>query len=161
MLGGQREEAEDLAQETFLKAFRAIKTFRGDSKFGTWLRKIATNIALNHLRKKRPQTHSLEMGADEERHYDIPDEEYAPERHLEGREAREFVERALAQLSDGLRTVFVLKEIEGYSHEETARLLGVKPEAVRVRYHRAKKLLLKLLSERPEPVLSGGKASTS
>jgi RNA polymerase sigma-70 factor, ECF subfamily len=161
MLGGQREEAEDLAQETFLRAFRSIKTFRGDSKFGTWLRRIATNIALNHFRKKTPLTQSLAVGDDEDRNFEIPDDEFAPEKLLEGQEARKFVEAALAKLSDNLRTVFVLKEIEGYTHEETAQLLGVNAQAVRVRHHRAKKMLLKLLSERPEPALAEERTRTS
>lgn len=161
MLGGQREEAEDLAQETFLRAYRSIGSFRGQSKFKTWLRRIATNLALNHFRKKRPLTHSLDFGDDDDRTYEIPDDEFSPERQLEGRQAQKFVESALAQLSDGLRTVFVLKELEGYTHEETARLLGVKAQAVRVRYHRAKKILAKLLSQQPEPALSGIKNGES
>jgi len=150
MLGGQREEAEDLAQETFLKAFRSIQGFRGDSKFYTWLRRIATNIVVNHFRKKTPLTQSLESDYEGERIFEIPDDEFAPEKLLEGQEARAFVEAALAELSDNLRIVFVLKEVEGYTHEETALLLGVKAQAVRVRHHRAKKMLLKLLSKQPE-----------
>lgn len=157
MVGGNREEAEDLAQETFLRAYRSIGSFRGQSKFKTWLRRIATNLALNHFRKKRPLTQSLEFGDEDERTYEIPDEEFSPESQLQGKQAREFVEGALAQLSDNLRTVFVLKELEGYTHEETARLLGVKAQAVRVRHHRAKKMLAKLLSQQPEPAYCGRK----
>lgn len=157
MLGGQREEAEDLTQETFLQAFRSIGTFRGESKFRTWLRRIATNLALNHLGRKRLPTQSLEMGDEDDRSFEIPDDEFAPEKQLAGQMAREFVQASLAKLSDNLRTVFVLKEIEGYTHEETALLLGVNAQAVRIRHHRAKKILLQLLSERPEPALGGGK----
>lgn len=157
MLGGRREEAEDLAQETFLRAYRSIGSFRGQSKFRTWLCRIGTNLALNHLRKKRPLTQSLEYGEEDQRTFEIPDQEYAPEVHLEGQQAREFVEAALSQLSDSLRVVFVLKELEGYTHEETARLLGVKAQAIRVRHHRAKKQLAQFLSQQPEPALSGRK----
>lgn len=157
MLGNAREEAEDLAQETFLRAYRSIGSFRGDSKFKTWLCRIATNLALNHLRKKRPPTQSLEYGDDESRTFEIPDQEFSPEVYLKGRQAQEFVEAALAQLSDSLRVVFVLKELEGYTHEETARLLGVKAQAIRVRHHRAKKQLAQILSRLPEPALSGRK----
>lgn len=147
MTGGNREDAEDLAQETFLKAFRAIGTFREESKFKTWVRRIATNVCLNHLKKKRVLTTSLEVGSGgEERTMDIPDQQFSPESQLQGHLGQEFVEAALSRLSPNLRTVFVLKELEGYTHEETARMLGVNAQAVRVRHHRAKKQLAKYLS---------------
>ena len=161
MLGGQREEAEDLTQETFLSAYRSIKKFRADSKFHTWLRKIATNVCLNHFRKKRPVVVSLDIGTDEDRALEIPDEEFSPELLYEGKAAQAIVNKALAKLSDNLRTVFILKEIEGYSHEETAIMLGVKPQAVRVRHHRAKQTLAKYLSESFEPALCGREDQTS
>ena len=146
MLGGSREDAEDLAQETFLKAFRALNSFREESQFRTWVRRIATNVALNHLKKKRLLTMSLEVGEGEsERTLDMPDDQFSPEVHLTGALAQQFVEGALNQLSPNLRMVFVLKELEGYTHEETARLLGVNAQAVRVRHHRAKKQLAQYL----------------
>ena len=148
MVGGSREDAEDLAQETFLKAFRALESFREESKFRTWVRRIATNVALNHLKKKRLLTTSLEIGEGEsERTLDIPDDQFSPEVQLSGALGHEFVESALSQLSPNLRTVFVLKELEGYSHEETARLLGVNAQAVRVRHHRARKQLAQYLED--------------
>lgn len=141
-----------MTQETFLRAYKAIQTFRGQSQFRTWLRRIATNLAINEMRKKRPLIYSLDFGDEEGRDYEIPDSDFSPEKLFEGQQAREYIEQALARLSDGLRTVFVLKELEGYTHEETSRLLGVNAQAVRVRHHRARKLLVKYLTERPERV---------
>jgi RNA polymerase sigma-70 factor (ECF subfamily) len=156
MLGGRKEEAEDLTQETFLRAYKAITTFRGQSKFRTWLRRIATNLAINEMRKNRPLLHSLDFGDEDGRAYEIPDTDFSPEKLFEGRQALQYVEQALSRLSDGLRTVFVLKELEGYTHEETAQMLGVKSQAVRVRHHRAKKLLVKYLTEQSECVAERG-----
>lgn len=150
---GSPEDAEDLAQETFLRAFRAIDTFRGESAFRTWVRRIATNVALNHLSKKRVLTTTLEMGEEgSEYTHDIPDHTFSPEAVMHGAQAQEFVENALQTLSPNLRIVFILKELEGYTHEESAKLLGLNPQAVRVRHHRAKKLLAQhLMDMRPLP----------
>ena len=145
MLGGRHEDAEDLTQETFLKAYRSLHSFRGQSRLGTWLRRIATNTVLNELRKKSPHLLSLDAESEERGTLDIPDYQFSPETWLEGEQAERMVEAALAELSDGLRIVFVLKELEGYTHEETAKLLGLKSQAVRVRHHRAKKQLLRRL----------------
>ena len=147
MLRGRREEAEDLSQETFLRAYRSIASFRGQSKLRTWLRRIASNLAINHIQRKRLPACSLDFGNDEQAlGYEIPDQAFCPEVLLDEQHARHVVERALEQLPGSLRVVFVLKEFEGYTHEETARLLGLTAQNVRVRHHRAKQALTRLLA---------------
>ncbi len=146
LLKGRREEAEDLSQETLLRAYRSISTFRGESKLRTWLRRIASNLAINHLRKKRLPADSLEP-TDPERvpKHEIPDLRFSPELQIVEQDSQQLVQNALAQLTENLRIVFVLKELEGYSHDQIAGILGVTTQAVRVRLHRAKKALGELI----------------
>jgi RNA polymerase sigma-70 factor, ECF subfamily len=125
-----RDTAEDLAQDTFVQAWRKLGGFRGDSAFGSWLYRIATNIALSHLRKQRSFTDSLEV--DEEIYRETPDEQIG-------------LERAIALLPDGARAVFVLYSLEGYTHDEIAGMLKIAQGSSKAQLHRARSLLKKLL----------------
>jgi RNA polymerase sigma-70 factor (ECF subfamily) len=143
-------DAEEVLQETFISACKNIHKFEERSALGTWLHRIATNAALMHLRKRKPHEVSLdepiEIEDGEDVYREIRDWSYAPEDHALNSEIRDILEQAIAQLPDTLRTVFVLRDIEGYSTEETARILGISVSATKVRLHRARMRLRELLT---------------
>ncbi len=148
---GSPEEAEDVVQETFLSAFKAIDGFEGRSSLGTWLYRIAYNTALMRLRKKQPLFVSIDGPAsDGESEPATPvalfDWCCLPDRDFETAEARTQVEAAIAELPDGLRAVFVLRELEGLSTEETAQVLDLSIANVKTRLHRARLRLRERLS---------------
>lgn len=144
------DAAEDVLQETFIKAYRHIGRFDGRSRLGTWLYRIATNEALMMLRRRRPEVVSLDeppagdAALSEPRQ--IVDWCCLPEEELLSQEAREYLERAVQQLSPALRSVFVLRDIEGLSTRETAEVLNISEAAVRTRLSRARLQLRELLS---------------
>ncbi len=140
MVRGRREEAEDLTQEALLRAFQSLASFREDSSFYTWLYRIAVNRTLNRLEKKSP------VLEDEPRERADTDLSTQPMAALQSAELRGVLESAIGQLSDSLRVVFVLRELEGLSHDEIASLVGANAQAVRVRLHRAKKELMERLA---------------
>ena len=118
-------EAEDLTQEAFLRVFRKIETFRGESAFSTWLHRVAYNIVLMHLRKKR----GIEISLEE---FNEPDEETGvarelvagPDLRLAGVIDRINLQRAVDQLPPGCKAAFVLYDIQGCEHKEIAKILG-------------------------------------
>lgn len=137
------QDAEDVLQDTFIKAFHALPKFQGQSKVSTWLYRIATNEALMFLRKKRPDTVSVEVphqNDDEEasRPLQIVDWCCLPEDELVSDEAREQLDRSITQLPESLRLAFVLRDIEGLSTRETAEVLEISETAVKTRLHRAR-----------------------
>lgn len=148
-LTGDATTAEDVVQETFLNAFKAIHTFEGRSSLGTWLYRIATNTALMHARRAQPMMLSVDEVADDE---DRPtpqalfDRCCLPERDFEVAETRAELERAIQELPEKLRVVFVLRELEGLSTEATAEALEVSPDVVKTRLHRARLWLRDRLS---------------
>jgi len=137
-------DAEDAAQEAVLKAFTNLSKFRGDSKFSTWLVRIATNEAFMKLRKER--RHKLhdsldEQRTDEEGDYiprDFADWREIPSEALQKKELRQAVSRALASLTPKHRQVFVLRDVQHFTIEETAQLLGIRKSAVKTRLMRAR-----------------------
>jgi RNA polymerase sigma-70 factor (ECF subfamily) len=147
---GNTAEAEDLTQETFLLLLRKIHTFRGESAFSTWLHRLAVNLVLMHLRKKSPPIVSIEAALD-------PDDETAsplpapmigaPDLLLEGSIDRINLERCLARLPVGYRTIFVLHDIEGYEHHEIAGILGRSVGVSKSQLHKARTRLRELLHE--------------
>jgi RNA polymerase sigma-70 factor (ECF subfamily) len=149
------EDARDCVQEAFLQAFRNIEKFEQRASLGSWLHRIVVNAALMKLRARarRPEE-SIEdllpqFDADGQR----PEPALAVSLELlESREAREAVRRSIDQLPDGYRNVLLIRDIEGYDTEETAKLLGLTPGAVKTRLHRARTALKTLL----EPVMRGG-----
>jgi RNA polymerase sigma-70 factor (ECF subfamily) len=136
-------EAEDVMQETYVRAFRELATFRGEALFSTWLTRIACHEALTRARKRR---RLVSIGDGEPP--DPPGENRSPERELENRELHAVLREAVEILPDPLRAVFSLREIEGLSTEQTADALGLSIENVRVRLHRAKRSLRQKLDER-------------
>ncbi|HRW50958.1 MAG TPA: sigma-70 family RNA polymerase sigma factor [Caldilinea sp.] len=150
---GSPEEAEDITQETFLNAFKAIDSFEGRSGLGTWLYRIAHNTALMRLRKKQPLYVSIDPPVEPELEERTPtpvqlfDWCCLPEQDFATSEARSELEQAIADLPETLRAVFVLRELEGLSTEETAHVLAVSVANVKVRLHRARLWLRERLSD--------------
>lgn len=145
---GNTTDAEDLTQEVFLLLFRKIHTFRGESAFSTWLHRLVVNLVLMHLRKKALPAVSMEAASDPGGEtapwcFDIPTSDL----FLEGLLDRINLERCIAQLPPGCRTVFVLHDIEGYQHHEIAQILGRSEGLSKSQVNRAHRHLRKLLHE--------------
>jgi RNA polymerase sigma-70 factor (ECF subfamily) len=143
------DEAENVLQLTFIRACEKIDMFEGRSGLGTWLFRIATNEALMQLRREAPITtiDALDTAIQPD---DLPHNRQAwpidPARAALDEELRAQLEAALATLPDGLRVVFVLRELQGLSTEEVAAALGLGESAVKVRLHRARLRLRELLA---------------
>lgn len=137
---GNAQDAEDILQETFIKAFRSLADFEARSSLSTWLYRIATNEALMLLRKRKPVAALVYESEDSEEvePVEIMDWCCLPEEELLSSESRAFLEQALQQLSPSLRVVFVMRDIEGLSIKETAEVLEITEAAVKVRLMRAR-----------------------
>lgn len=145
-------EAEDIVQEAYVRAFAHLDAFRGDSSLATWLSRIVINEALGRLRKRR-RTVAMPANAQAEIIQFPLNPSDDPERTMAQRQILDLVERATDSLPDVYRSVFVARVIEGLSIEETAELLGVRPETVKTRLHRARALVRKALDDQIGPVL--------
>jgi RNA polymerase sigma-70 factor (ECF subfamily) len=148
---GDDGEAEDVVQETYLRAFNRLDGFRGESRLTTWLTRIAINEALGRKRKRRP-TVALDNVLDEqgEVHVLVFPEARAgsnPEADASRSEVRRLLERAVDALPEPFRIVFVMREIEELSVEETASHLQIRPETIKTRLHRARALLRQALEK--------------
>ena len=149
------EDSRDAVQQAFLLAFRALPSFNGQSRLATWLHRIVTNEALMKLRARtrRPERSIDDLLPEflEDGHHVEHFNEWSlsPDASLMRGETRAQVRAAIDQLPDQYRTVLLMRDIDDLSTEETARLLGVTPNAVKVRLHRARQALVKLL----DPVL--------
>jgi RNA polymerase sigma-70 factor (ECF subfamily) len=134
---GNPTEAEDLTQEAFLQLFRKISTFRGESAFSTWLHRLAVNVVLMHLRKKGLNQISLdetENSQGEPIKRDYGDED----RRLVGSIDRIGLNRAIAELPPGYRTVFILHDVEGYEHNEIAEIMNCSIGNSKSQLHKAR-----------------------
>ncbi len=143
------DEAEDVLQEAFIRSCDRIDDFKGLSSLGTWLHRIVLNTALMHLRRKKPdlvRTDTFDLAPADLPSGDSPPQHSEPVRELVSTELREQIEQAVLDLPDTLRTVFVLREFEGLSTIETARTLGIKESAAKVRLHRARMALRESLA---------------
>jgi RNA polymerase sigma-70 factor (ECF subfamily) len=153
---GDEQDAEDVLQETYLKAFNSLADFEGRSSLSTWLYRIAINEALMLVRKRKPQTISVEEGHAD----DDPDSEgmeivnwcCLPEGELLSSEARRFMDQAIQNLPNPLRVVFVMRDLEGLSIQETSQALGLSESNVKTRLLRARLYLRQEVS-----VYFGGK----
>ena len=145
---GNAQDAEDVTQEAFLKAYRSLSSFRGDSKFSVWLYRIVSNLCLDQLRarKRKPtQSMTVENEDGEEDILEIPDEQFSPEKLLDRKLTRESVRRGLAALPDDAREILLLREIGGRSYDEIAEALDLDIGTVKSRIFRARKKLCALL----------------
>lgn len=137
-------EAEDIVQETYVRALAHLDDFRGEASLTTWLARIAANEALGRLRRRRP---TVDL-AQAENVVALPGLGAAinPESAAARREVRRVIERAVDELPANFRTVFMLRAVEQMSIDETAALLGIPAETVKTRFHRANRLLRQALS---------------
>lgn len=145
---GNSEDAADMSQEAFIKAYNSLTSFRGDSKFSVWLYRIVSNVCLDYLRSRgRRQTVSLSAENDdgEDVEIDIADETQSPERLLDKRLTRDAVRRGLAALPPEHRQILLLREIQGLSYDEIADALGIEAGTVKSRIFRARKKLCAFL----------------
>ena len=136
------EEAEDVVQETFFSAFKAIDSFEGRSTLSTWLYRIAYNAAMMRLRGPAPQMLSVEETLSSETQAVVPRQLFdwccLPEEDFESDEVRIELEQAIQEMPESLKTVFVLRELEGLSTAETADALDISEGAIKVRLHRGR-----------------------
>jgi RNA polymerase sigma-70 factor (ECF subfamily) len=150
-------EAEDALQEAYIRAFTRLDLFRGDSRLGTWLARIVMNEALGRLRRRRPTVDFDGLAKTPEGSAQIirfpANPELDPETAMAQREIRALLERAIDALPEAFRTVLVARLIEGMSVEETAELVGIRPETVKTRLHRARRLLKEEMEKHVGPVM--------
>jgi RNA polymerase sigma-70 factor (ECF subfamily) len=148
---GNEEDAHDVVQDAFLSAFRAIDRFEGGSRLSTWLHRIVVNAALMKIRtrKRRPETPIEDLLPTflEDGHQEVTPVEWKKTAHevLESRETRAMVRGLIDELPELYRNVLILRDIEGMDTKETAELLEVTPNAVKIRLHRARIALRTLL----------------
>lgn len=136
---GDEQDAMDAAQEAFFKAFRSLSGFRGDSRFSTWLYRLAGNVCLDMLRK-RPAVPTLSMDDDEAPLF-LADSSPSPHEVVERWEIRRTVSAALAALPEDFRQAVVLRDVNGLSYEEIADITGLEIGTVKSRIFRARKKL--------------------
>lgn len=140
---GERQSAEDLAQETFIRAYHRLGTFDIERDFGPWIRRVAANLCYNHLQKKQAEQVLL----DEE--YDLPLEniKHSPENILGAKERSEQIRSALLALPDHYRLVLELRHFQDFSYAEMATVLDLPLNTAKSHLFRARKQLAKILSE--------------
>jgi RNA polymerase sigma-70 factor, ECF subfamily len=148
-------EAEDAAQDAFLKAYRNLSRFRAEARFSTWLISIVLNEARSRLRSTQP---SLTDSLDDDREGTVTpklltDWREIPSQALERQEVRSLIRRALIALPLAYREVFVLRELEDRNVQETAETLGITPASVKMRLHRARLMLQKTLAPQLKSVV--------
>ncbi|HEY9517228.1 MAG TPA: sigma-70 family RNA polymerase sigma factor [Gemmatimonadaceae bacterium] len=152
-LVGDADLAADIAQEVWMQIFRALRTFRGDAQFGTWAHRIAVNRTLNALRKERRMSRA---------EVEITDDTISVEPDGDRVFVAASIQRATARLPAGARTVFLLHDVEGYTHEDIARELGITAGASKSQLFKARAKLRRLLAplmDVPEPAADGAHAA--
>jgi RNA polymerase sigma-70 factor (ECF subfamily) len=147
-----RALAEDLAQETFVKALNALDTYRPEFKFSSWLFKIANNVAIDHLRRRQLETLSLDGGPDaltprevDESRPVVPDRSETPLQEVEARELGAALERAIGKLRPEYRACIILRHIEDRPYEDIAEILDLPLGTVKTYLHRARAELKEIL----------------
>ncbi len=134
---GNVSEAEDCTQDAFIQAWDKLATFRGDSAFATWLHRIAVNTVLGRMRKSKREQDRIQV---------VADTRPAPLETGDSGELRDLA-GAVNRLPEGARHVFVLHAVYGYSHDETAEMLGIATGTSKAQMHRARRLLVQQLEE--------------
>lgn len=139
-LTGDRARSEELTQDVFVRAWEKLSSFRGESAFSTWLHRLTVNVVLNDRRigsRERGRSVSL----DDDGEYEVPSSSHTRPMHAE----RMDLEQAVTRLPRGARRVFVLHDVEGYTHEEIGTMLGVTAGGCKAQLHRARLLLREAL----------------
>jgi RNA polymerase sigma-70 factor, ECF subfamily len=143
---GNPLDAEELAQEAFMQLFRKIQTFRGESAFTTWLHRLTFNVVLMRFRKKTPPVVSLEeMAGPDEDSGVSPRDVGAPDLRLSGTLDRMALQRAIDQLPPGYKSIFLLHDVQGYGHDEIAKILGCSLGNSKSQLHKARGRLRRLI----------------
>lgn len=150
-MSGSRQRAADLTQDVFVRVWKRLSSWRGDSALSSWIYRLAVNLVLSNVRgEKRRQKHELnendaaDMGGDPRSGGGISDMGAIEGRSTSPHDAID-LERAIAALPTGARTVFVLHDVEGYQHNEIAKMTGTAEGTCRAQLHRARKLLMEAL----------------
>jgi RNA polymerase sigma-70 factor (ECF subfamily) len=150
-------DAEDVVQEAYVKAFMHLADFRGEASLATWLSRITINEALGRLRRKRTRKEVAQIDDQRTQAEIIPFPQMTtqedPEKTMAQRQILQLVEQATDNLPENFRLVFITRVIEGMNVEETAEILGIPPETVKTRLHRARKLVREQLDKQIGPVL--------
>lgn len=148
-LVGDREDAMDITQDVFLKAFQALPRFRGDSRFSTWIYRVCVNASLDHLRKKQKQpSRSLDEPLalkESSVTREVADENENVEDSVEVKFLSSDVMATLKELDPAHRAIILLSDVQGYSYQEIADILGLSMGTVKSRLHRARNMVRKLL----------------
>ncbi|TYQ13329.1 UNVERIFIED_CONTAM: RNA polymerase RpoE-like sigma-24 subunit [Acetivibrio alkalicellulosi] len=151
---GNYDDANELAQEAFIKAYRSLHKFKGDSLFSTWIYRITTNVCLDELRKrKNKKVISLDQSMEyngEEVERQIEDEAIGPEKLLEKKETKKVIEEAINSLSVDYKTVIVLRDIQNFSYEQIAKITNCPEGTVKSRLNRARHALKEILKGKKE-----------
>lgn len=146
-------EAEDVVQQTYVKAFTALASFRGEASFSTWLTRIALNEAVSRLRRRKASSElealdrAVSADAGLVSLFPLSLAPLPADMEAARSEMRQLLEAAIDDLPEGFRTVFVLRDVEGLSTDETAEHLKLKPETVKTRLHRARRMLRLVLEQ--------------
>jgi len=146
-------EAEDVVQQTYVKAFTALASFRGEASFSTWLTRIALNEAVSRLRRRKASSEleALDQAVSADAGlvslFPLSLAPLPADMETARSEMRQLLEAAIDDLPEGFRTVFVLRDVEGLSTDETAEHLKLKPETVKTRLHRARRMLRLVLEQ--------------
>lgn len=149
VVGNNPEDIMDISQEVFLKVYRNLSSFKGESEFSTWLYRIAKNCALDYVRKRKLPSLSLDTSGDEGERIDVPDSRSVtnPEKSALDNEKKEILNRSILKLSPEHREVIVLRHINGYTYEQIALALSVEVGTVKSRISRARAALKKILEK--------------
>jgi RNA polymerase sigma-70 factor (ECF subfamily) len=150
------DEAQDIAQEAFLRVFRSLERFDFEHEFSTWLYRIVTNLAIDHLRRRRVARSTSAASDDDGNGFDLVDDSApAPERPMDARETAARVRACIASLAPHFQTVLVLRELEGLACTEIARIVGATHVTVRWRLHRGRKLFQEEWARRERMAAAG------
>ena len=144
---GNADDVADVSQETFLKVYKSLSSFKGDSEFSTWLYRIAKNTALDHVRRRKQSTVSIDSSGEEGEGMELPDNDMSssPEKKVLDNEKKENLYKALLSISDEHREIIILRDLNGYSYEDIADKLEIEPGTVKSRLSRAREALRKKL----------------
>ena len=145
---GNEEDAFDLSQDAFLKAYRSLDTFRGESSFGTWICRMTANLCIDFLRKQKRRGKIVSLDdADDGRSVELPDLRFEPQSAMERQELSTQIREGLEKLPQEQRIVLILRDMEGFSYQEIADTLKMELGTVKSRIYRARAHLAKLLTE--------------
>ena len=144
---GSADDTADVCQEVFLKVYRSLSSFKGESSFSTWLYRVAKNCAYDFVRKKKGENVSLDETDEDGKGLELPDtdEKNYPEQTALKNERKQLLWTAVSRLSDEHREIIVLRDINDYTYEQIAQMTGLEPGTVKSRLFRAREALKKQL----------------